>query len=114
MANLPCQQEVYTQGWLMGAWDLHPQGNGHGPQQPPEPFDSKAAGAAVCGGPEIGDACNNQGLKLIEELHGQQFNACSSEGDFQCSSPAGAACSPKCAQNELPRRAWAVHCFADE
>ena len=26
----------------------------------------------------------------------------------------GVACSPKCAENELPRRAWVVHCFADE
>ena len=71
MANGPCQQEVYTQGWLMGAWDPRQQGNGHGPRQPPGPFNSKAVGAAVCGGPENEDACSNRGPKLIEELHGQ-------------------------------------------
>ena len=96
MANRPCQQEVCTQGWLMGAWDPRRQGEWtYGPQQPPGPFNSKAAGTAVCGGPEIGDACSNRGPKLIEELHCQQFSACSSEGDFQWSSPAGTACSPK-------------------
>ena len=71
MANRPCQQEVYTQGWLMGTWDPRQQGNGHGPRQPPGPFNFKAARGAVCGGLEIGDTYNNRGPKLIEDLLGQ-------------------------------------------
>ena len=42
--------------------------NGHGPWQQPGHFNSNAAGAAVCGGPENGDACSNRGPKHIEEL----------------------------------------------
>ena len=82
MAKRPCQQQVSTHGELMRAWDPHRKGELTWPSAAARALQLNAAGAAVRGGPKIGDACSNRGRKLIEELQGQQFSACSSKGAF--------------------------------